>query len=65
MTALAFDEDGVDVDYEGTSFRLDRELIEEATQKPYFEVTDHEVLQLVEAEPALSGQPRRIADILA
>ena len=65
MTALAFDEDGVDVEYAGTSFRLERELIEEATQKSYFDVTDHEVLKLIEADPALSGQPRRIADILA
>lgn len=65
MTALAFDEDGVDVEYEGTHFRLERDLIEEAIQKPYFDVTDHEVLRLVDREPALSGEPRRIADILA
>jgi hypothetical protein len=64
MTALAFDEDGVDVDYDGISFRLERDLIERATQKSYFEVTDHEVLKLVEQDPSLSGQPRRIADIL-
>jgi hypothetical protein len=64
MTALAFDEDGVDVDYNGISFRLKRDLIERATQKSYFEVTDHEVLKLVEQDPSLSGQPRRIADIL-
>ena len=65
MTALAFDEDGVEVEYEGTSFRLERELIEAATEKSYFDVTDHEVLCLVEKDPALSGEPRRIADILA
>lgn len=65
MTALAFDEDGVDVEYEGTAFRLERELIERATEKSYFDVTDHEVLQLIEADPALTGEPRRIADILA
>ena len=65
MTALAFDEDGVDVEFEGTEFRLERELVEEALQKPYFDATDHEVLQLVEPEPALSGEPRRIGDILA
>jgi hypothetical protein len=64
MTALAFDEDGIDVDQEGTSFRLERDLIEQATRKQYFEVTDHEVLQLIEEDPSLSGQPRRIADIL-
>lgn len=65
MTVLAFDEQGVDVDYDGTSFRLERELIEAATEKTYFEVTDHEVLRLIEKDPALSGEPRRIADILA
>lgn len=64
MTALSFDEDGVDVVYEGTEFRMERTLIEEATQKDYGDVTDHEVLQLVEPNPALSGEPRRIGDIL-
>lgn len=65
MTVLAFDEQGVDVDYQGTSFRLERELIEEATEKAYLDVTDQEVLRLVEKDPSLSGEPRRIADILA
>ncbi|MFW5924091.1 MAG: DUF5800 family protein [archaeon] len=65
MTALSFDEHGVDVVYEGTEFRMERALIEEATEKSYTEVTDHEVLKLVEPNPALSGEPRRIADIIA
>ncbi|MFB6094638.1 MAG: DUF5800 family protein [Halanaeroarchaeum sp.] len=65
MTALSFDEDGVDVVYEGTEFRMERTLIEEATQKAYGDVTDHEVLTLIEPDPALSGEPRRIADIIA
>jgi hypothetical protein len=65
MTALAFDEDGVDVDYEGTSFRLERTLIEQATEKSYFDVTDHEVLRLIEKDRALSGEPRCIAGVLA
>ncbi|MFB6301141.1 MAG: DUF5800 family protein [Halobacteriales archaeon] len=65
MTILSFDEDGVDVIYEGTEFRLERTLIEEATQKDYYDVTDHEILQLVEPDPALSGEPRRVADIIA
>lgn len=65
MTALAFDEDGVDVEFEGTEFRLERELVEEALAKPYFDATDHEVLALIEKEPAPSGEPRRIGDILA
>ncbi|PSQ45965.1 hypothetical protein BRD17_00395 [Halobacteriales archaeon SW_7_68_16] len=64
MTTLSFDEDGVDVVYEGTEFRMDRDLVEEATRKEYFDVTDHEVLKLIEESPALSGEPRRIADIL-
>jgi hypothetical protein len=65
MTVLSFDEHGADVVYEGTEFRLDRELIEEAIQKSYPDVTDHEVLQIVEENPALSGEPRRIQDIIS
>ena len=64
MTALSFDETGVDVVYEGTEFRLEKSLIEEAIQKSYPDVTDHEVLKIVEENPSLSGEPRRIADIL-
>jgi len=65
MTTLSFDPDGVDVVYEGCEFRLERSLVEEATRKDYFAVTDHEVLRLVEADPSLSGQARRIGDIVA
>lgn len=64
MTSLAFDEDGVDVEYEGISFRLEKALIEEATGKPYPEVTDHEVIKLVEPDPPLSGEPRQIKDLI-
>ena len=64
MTALSFDETGVDVVYEGTEFRLEKSLIEEAVRKSYPDVTDHEVLQIVEEDPSFSGEPRRIADIL-
>jgi F420-dependent methylenetetrahydromethanopterin dehydrogenase len=64
MTTLSFEDDGVDVVYEGTEFRMEKALIEEATQKNYQDVTDHEVLQLVEPNPALSGEPRRIGDIV-
>jgi hypothetical protein len=64
MTALSFDRKGVDVVYEGTEFRLEKSLIEEAVQKSYPDVTDHEVLKIVEDNPSLSGEPRRIADIL-
>jgi len=64
MTVLSFDKTGVDVVYEGTEFRMDKELIEEATQKSYRDVTDHEVLRLVEETPNLSGQATQIDDIL-
>jgi hypothetical protein len=64
MTVLSFDDDGVDVVYEGIEFRLDRSLVEEATEKPYPDVTDHEVLKLVEDSPQLSGEPRRVRDIV-
>jgi hypothetical protein len=64
MTVLSFDDDGVDVVYEGTEFRLEKSLIEDAVGKTYPDVTDHEVLQMVEKEPTLDGEPRRIGDIL-
>lgn len=64
MTVLSFDDQGVDVVYDGTEFRLEKALIEDATQKSYPDVTDHEVLQLVEPDPALSGEPQRIAEIV-
>ena len=64
MTAISFDEHGVDVVYQGTEFRLEKSLIEEAVGKAYPDVTDHEVLKLIEENPALSGEPRRVADIL-
>ncbi|MFD1587152.1 DUF5800 family protein [Halorientalis brevis] len=64
MTVLSFDEQGVDVVYQGTEFRLEKALIEDAIGKSYPDVTDHEVLKIVEEDPALSGEPRRIAEIL-
>ncbi|WP_049900072.1 DUF5800 family protein [Natrinema sp. J7-1] len=64
MTTLAFDDEGVDVVYEGTEFRLEQALIEDATDKSYYDVTDHEVLQIVADQPNLQGEPRRIGDIL-
>jgi len=65
MTVLSFDEHGVDVVYEGTEFRLEKALIEEAVGKDYPDITDHEVLKIVEPDPALSGEPRRVGEILA
>jgi hypothetical protein len=64
MTTLSFDETGCDVVYEGIEFRLEKELIEEAIQKEYLDVTDHEVLAIVEENPALGGEPQRIGDII-
>ncbi|MFO7925472.1 MAG: DUF5800 family protein [Halobacteriota archaeon] len=64
MTVLSFDQEGVDVIYEGTEFRMEKTLIEEATEKAYPDVTDHEVLQMIEKNPSLSGEPRRITEIL-
>lgn len=64
MTVLSFNEDGVHVVYEGTEFRLDQALLEEALGKPYPDVTDHEVHKLVEPKPDLQGEPRRVGDIL-
>ncbi|MFC7203475.1 DUF5800 family protein [Haloferax namakaokahaiae] len=64
MTVLSFDDAGVDVVYEGTEFRLEKQLIEEATGKAYPDVTDHEVLKIVEKNPSLGGEARRIKDIL-
>ncbi|KAB1188357.1 MULTISPECIES: DUF5800 family protein [Haloferax] len=64
MTILSFDDDGVDVVYEGTEFRLEKKLIEEAVGKAYPDITDHEVLKIVEKRPSLSGEPRRVRDIL-
>ena len=64
MTTLSFDDDGCDVVYEGTEFRLESALIDEATGKDYRDVTDHEVLQIVEESPDLQGEPRRVGDII-
>ena len=64
MTVLSFDKSGVDVVYEGTEFRLERALIEEATGHPYPQATDHEVLRIVDPNPSLSGEPHRIGDIV-
>lgn len=64
MTVLSFDESGVDVIYDGIEFRMERTLIEEATRKSYEDVTDHEVLKLVEPAPDLRGEPRRVRDII-
>ncbi|WP_281194076.1 DUF5800 family protein [Halorubrum sp. F4] len=63
-TELTFNEDGVDVVYEGTEFELEKTLIEEATGKGYRDVTDHEVLQIVAEEPDIDGEPVRIGDVL-
>lgn len=63
-TELTFNEDGVDVVYEGTEFELEKTLIEEATGKGYRDVTDHEVLQIAAEVPDIDGEPVRIGDVL-
>jgi len=65
MTVLSFDEHGVDVVYQGHEFRLEKTLVEDAVGKEYPDVTDHEVLKMVDENPSLSGEPRRIQEILA
>jgi len=65
VTVLSFDDDGVDVVYEGTDFRLERELVEEYAETTFEDATDHDVLKMVAEDPDLSGEPRRIGDILA
>lgn len=65
MTAtFSFDDDGVDVVYDGTEFRLEKSMIEDATGKQWRDVTDHEVRKLVEPDPELSTEPRRIGDVI-
>lgn len=64
MTKIEIDDDGVDVRYHGTTFRLDKELIESATGKSYPSVTDHEILKLIERDPVLEPPARRVSDIL-
>ncbi|GAA0510876.1 hypothetical protein SAMN04488066_10957 [Halorubrum aquaticum] len=63
-TDLTFNEDGVDVVYEGIEFELEKDLIEEATGKGYRDVTDHEIIQIVAEEPDLDGEPVRVGDVL-
>ncbi|WP_066414966.1 DUF5800 family protein [Halorubrum aethiopicum] len=63
-TDLTFNEDGVDVVYEGIEFELEKDLIEEATGKEYRDVTDHEIVQIVAEEPDLDGEPVRVGDVL-
>lgn len=64
MTVLSFDEQGVDVVYEGHDFRLEKSLVEDAIDKPYPQITDHEVLKMVEKNPSVTGEARRISDII-
>lgn len=65
MTVLSFDTAGVNVNYEGIEFRLEKALIEEATQKPYQEVTDHEVIKLIDDQEPTTGDPRKISEIIS
>ena len=51
MTVLSFDQEGVDVVYEGTEFRMEKALIEEATGAP------------VSAEPLLDYLEEKFCDL--
>jgi|GEM_PF-101376 len=64
MTTLAFDAEGVDVVYDGVEFRLEADLVASALQTDYRDATDHQVLQIIDPDPALSGEPRRVGDII-
>lgn len=65
MTVLSFDPSGVHVNYEGIEFRLEKSLIEEATQKSYQEVTDHEVIRLIDKQEPVTGEPQKISEIIS
>ena len=64
MTELHFMDGGVEVTYQGTTFLLDRALIEDATGKSYPAATDADILRMVDPDPAIPANPRRIGDIL-
>lgn len=64
VTILSFDDDDVDVVYEGTELRLKKVLIEETIEKSCPDVIDHEVLETVGKQPTPSGEPWRTRDTL-
>ncbi|MDY6779758.1 MAG: DUF5800 family protein [Halobacteria archaeon] len=63
-TVFEFDEEGVDVTWDGHEFRMRRRVVERAADKEYLDVTDHEVLRMIDREHETSGPARRIGDIL-
>ncbi|MDY7082054.1 MAG: DUF5800 family protein [Halobacteria archaeon] len=63
-TVFDFDEDGVDVEWEGHEFRMRSEVIEEAANKDYLDVTDHEIMRMIERNPSLDGPAKKVKDIL-
>lgn len=63
-TVFYFDKEGVDVEYDGHEFRMRKEVIEKAAGKDYFEVTDHEILRMIDRNVEADGHPKKIKEIL-
>lgn len=63
-TVIYFDKEGADVEHEGHDFRMRKEVIEGAAGKNYFDVTDHEVMRMIEKDPVLEGPAKRIGDLI-
>lgn len=61
---MDFDEEGVDVEWEGHEFRLRRGVVERASGKDYRDVTDHEVMRMIDRSVELEPPARRIGDLL-
>lgn len=63
-TVLKFDDEGVDVVWEGHEFRLRRRVVERAAAKDYLDVTDHEVMRMIDRDAELDPPARRIGDLI-
>lgn len=63
-TVFSFDSEGVSVEYDGHDFRMRREVVERAADKDYYDVTDHEVVSMVDDDIEPESPARRIGDIL-
>jgi len=61
-TVFSFDSDGVDIQYEGREFRMRAEVVARAADKEYLDVTDHEVVRMVDTDIELESPPKRIGD---
>lgn len=61
---MDFDEEGVDVEWEDHEFRLRRRVVERAAGKDYRDVTDHEVVWMIDRSAEPTKPARRIGDLL-